>query len=46
VTKASSNGADGNEAGIIVGALFGGLFVVVVAILIAVLYHRHREEKK
>ncbi|XP_056000147.1 uncharacterized protein LOC125654171 isoform X3 [Ostrea edulis] len=46
VTKSSSNGSDGNEAGIIVGALFGGLFVVVVAILIAVLFHRHREKKK
>lgn len=46
VTQSGEQEVNGNEAGFIIGAVFGGLFIIVVAIGITFLFRRYRQKNK
>lgn len=46
VTKSGEQELNGNEAGFIIGAVFGGLFIIVVAIGITYLFRRYLQKNK
>lgn len=46
VTQSGEQEVNGNEAGFIIGAVFGGLFIIVVAIGITFLFRRYLQKNK